>query len=239
MENTLTIQGVIFDVGGTLIYSNDNHFEPANAWSAANFLRSQGFKFDASAFTKGLVALRSTSPKGDADLKQINTTSEHLQLVAKRFGLELPPDVTSGLELAFVTPEACGAIALPGIQEVVKSLVGKVRLAVISNTRSHILIEETVKHLGLRDCFDTFVTSVSAGYRKPSPHIFRAVLDVWNLPPEQIVMIGDSPGKDVAGAKALEMKTIWLTTDSSETEACRADAVAKMPKDILEILKIW
>lgn len=233
------IQGVIFDVGSTLIYSNDNHFEPANAWSATNFLRSQGFEFDAAEFAKQLVDLRRGSPKGGADLKQINTTAQHLQLVAKQVGLELSDNLLPRLEHAFVTPEVYGAVALPGVQEVVKSLVGKVRLGVISNTRSHVLIEETVKHLGLRDCFDTFVTSVSAGYRKPSPRIFQAVLDDWKLPAEQIVMIGDSPSKDVAGAKALGMKTIWLTADSSETETGRADRVAKMPKDILEILEAW
>jgi FMN phosphatase YigB (HAD superfamily) len=233
------LQAVIFDVGGTLIYSNDNHFETANAWSAANFLRSRGFKFDTKEFSNQLVVLRSTSPKGDADLKQINTTFEHLQLVAKRFGLELSYDVMAGLEHAFITPEACGAVALPGIQEVVKSLVGKVRLSIISNTRSHVLIGETVKRLGLRGYFDLFITSVGAGYRKPSPHIFQTVLDVWKLPPENVVMIGDSPSKDVVGAKALGMNTIWLTTDAVETEALEADAVATMPKDILEILETW
>jgi HAD superfamily hydrolase (TIGR01509 family) len=233
------IQGVIFDVGGTLIYSNDNHFETANAWSAANFLRSQGFAFETANFAKQLVNLRGVSPKGDAELKQINTTLEHLHHVTKKIGLELPPDLLLKLELAFVTPEVYGAVALPGVQEVVKSLVGTVRLGIISNTRSHILIEETVKRLGLRDCFNTFVTSVSAGYRKPSMHIFQAVLDAWNLPPEHIVMIGDSPSKDVAGAKAVGMKTIWLTTNSSETETCRADAVARTPSEILAILEAW
>jgi HAD superfamily hydrolase (TIGR01509 family) len=233
------IQGVIFDVGGTLIYSNDNHFETANAWSAANFLRSQGFALDAANFAKQLVNLRGVSPKGDAELKQINTTLEHLHHVTKKMGLELSSDLLPKLELAFVTPEVYGAVTLPGVQEVVKSLFGTVRLGIISNTRSHILIEETVKHLGLRECFDSLVTSVSAGYRKPSTHIFQAVLDAWNLPPEQIVMIGDSPSKDVAGAKTLGIKTIWLTTNSSETETCRADAVARTPAEILEILEAW
>ncbi|MGL4611237.1 MAG: HAD family hydrolase [Trueperaceae bacterium] len=231
------IQGVIFDVGGTLIYANDNHFEPANAWSAATFLRSKGFNFDAETFARELVALRSTSPKGDADLKQINTTSEHLQLVAKRFGLELSHDVMAGLEHAFITPEALGATPLPGIQEVVKSLVGNVRLGVISNTRSHLLIEETVKHLGLLKWFDPFVTSVSTGYRKPSPRIFQTVLDAWKLPPETIVMIGDAPSKDVVGAKAVGMKTIWLRTDATETDGLGADATAETPSEILKTLE--
>jgi HAD superfamily hydrolase (TIGR01662 family) len=233
------IQGVIFDVGGTLIYSNDNHFEHANAWAAATFLRLQGFQLDAEKFTEQLVTFRKTSPKADAELRQINTTAEHLQTVSGHFGLHLSPELLLRLEQAFITPEAHGAIPIPDIQEVVRELHGRVKLAVISNTRSHILIEETVKHLGLRGCFDPFVTSVNSGYRKPSPRIFQNVLDVWKIPPEQVVMIGDSPSNDVAGAKTVGMKTIWLKVDSSETEAHRADAVAEMPKDILEILPAW
>jgi hypothetical protein len=51
------------------------------------------------------------------------------------------------------------------------------------------------------------------------------------------VIIGDSPSKYGVGAKTLRLKTIWLTTDTRETEADGADAIAKMPKDILGILK--
>jgi FMN phosphatase YigB (HAD superfamily) len=94
---------------------------------------------------------------------QINTTVEHLQKVAAKFELELSSEVLEQRELAFVTSEVHGSVSLSGIQEIVRSLVGKVRLGIISNTRSRFLIEETVKHLGLRECFDTFVTSVSAG----------------------------------------------------------------------------
>jgi phosphoglycolate phosphatase-like HAD superfamily hydrolase len=92
------IQGVIFDVGGTLIYSNDDHFEHANAWAAATFLRSQGFQVDAEQFTKHLVELRQISPKGDAELRQINTTAEHLQKVTAGFGIELSQDILGILE---------------------------------------------------------------------------------------------------------------------------------------------
>jgi HAD superfamily hydrolase (TIGR01509 family) len=235
----MNIKGVIFDVGGTLIYGSGNHFEHANAWAAATFLRSQGFQIDAEKFTERLVELRKTSPKGDKELRQINTTAEHLQKVLGHFGLELSPEMLLRLEQAFITPEAHGAIPIPDIQEVVQTLYSRVKLAVISNTRSHILIEETVKHLGLRDCFDPFVTSVSSGYRKPSPRIFQRVLDVWKLPPEQVVMIGDSPSNDIAGAEAVGMKTIWLKTDVTETTDIIADKITERARDILRLLEAF
>jgi HAD superfamily hydrolase (TIGR01509 family) len=233
------IFGIIFDVGDTLIYSNDDRFEHANAWAAATFLRSQGFQLDAEKFTEQLVNFRKTSPKADAELRQINTTAEHLQTVSSAFGLHLSPELLLRLEQAFITPEAHGAIPIPDIQEVVQTLHGRVKLAVISNTRSHMLIKETVKHLGLRDCFDPFVTSVSSGYRKPSPRIFQEVLDAWQVLPEKVVMISDSPSNDVAGARAVGMKTIWLKVDSSEVEVTEADSEANKARDITKILEGW
>ena len=46
MELDKSVEGVIFDVGGTLIYSNHQHFERANAWAAALTLRGWGYKLE-------------------------------------------------------------------------------------------------------------------------------------------------------------------------------------------------
>jgi HAD superfamily hydrolase (TIGR01509 family) len=170
-------------------------------------------------------------------LRQINTTAQHLGFVAKEFGIELTGETLAQSERAFVTPEACGSVVLPNIQNVVKHLHERFRLGIISNTRSHILIEEIVKQIGLENYFAPLVTSVSAGYRKPSSVIFQAVLDTWNVPAHQVVMIGDSLSKDSAGAKALGMKTIWLKMDSPDLPNDEADAVAEMPEDILGVLQ--
>ena len=232
------IKGIIFDVGGTLVYTNHDHFETSNAWMAANFLRSKGFRFDPEAFASRLVDIRRTLLKGDAELRQIGTTVQHLNLVAKEFAIELTGETLLQTEQAFVTPEACGSVALPGIPEVIKKLHERFKLGIISNTRSHILIEETLKYQGLLHYFDPLVTSVSAGYCKPSIVIFQTVLDSWKFLSQQVVMIGDSLSKDIAGAKPLGMKTVWLKTDSPDRVNQEADFVAEMPEDILTILQM-
>jgi len=107
-----------------------------------------------------------------------------------------------------VTPEACGSIALPGVLEVVWWLDGKVKLGIASNTRAHVLMEKTLERLGVREVFNPLVTSSGCGWRKPSPHIFRKVMDAWDTPADQVVMIGNSPTKDITGAKALGMRDI-------------------------------
>jgi HAD superfamily hydrolase (TIGR01509 family) len=237
------VRGVIFDVGGTLIWTNHDKFEEANPWrakeAAVNVLRSHGFAADGEALWHRLVALRQASLKEGEDFRQTGKTRDTLSELVARSGFTLSERLVDEAERAFIMPEAHGSVPLPGVVEVVRSLSKKVRLAVVSNTRSHLLIEETLRHLGLLSVFDPLVTSAACGWRKPSPRIFKGVLDAWGLPAHELVMIGDSPEKDVEGAKALGMRTLWLRQDAPEAYSHAADAQAYRPEDILEILAGW
>ena len=231
--------GAIFDVGGTLIYSNHQHFEHANAWAAALTLRGWGYNLEGETFARDLVELRRRSPKEGEDFRQINTTSEALIEVTKRYGIRLGKEEVGRLERAFYTPEIEGSVALPGIEEVVRALQLHVKLAVISNTRSHHLIDGTVRKLGVRECFHPFITSAAFGFRKPSSKLFEAVLEAWQLPAESVVMVGDSLRKDIAPARALGMRTLWQKMDVEADDDIRPDAVAKEPGSVLRIISSW
>lgn len=232
------IKGVIFDVGGTIIWKNGKRYLKANAWTASNYLRSLGYDFNHKEFSTRLESLQKDSPKTGQDLEQLNTTKEHITLLCKDFNIPLSEELLNEITKAFFIPEVAGAVALPEITQVIQSLKDKVSLAILSNTRSHILIVEILKKLGL-DGFDIIATSAKAGYRKPSPNFFRAVSDNWHYKPEEIVMIGDLPHKDVVGAKAMGMKSIWINIDSDYDDDYGADAIATSPKDILTILESW
>jgi len=232
------VRGVIFDVGGTIIWKNGKRYIKANAWTATNYLRSQGFKFDYKSFAERLELLQKDSAKSDHKLRQINTTREHLRMLAGDYGIDLSKELLDDVERSYISPEVAGAIALPGIVHVLEKLKGRVAIAVLSNTRSHALIAEILKKLQL-DMFDIVATSPSVGHRKPSPNIFKPIIDIWGFAAKEIVMIGDLPHKDIAGAKQLGLKSIWLTIDSAADDDYGADAVAKEPLEILDILNNW
>ena len=231
------VRGVVFDVGGTLVRSHGDTFEVACAEAAAGVFCAHGFRGDAETLRRDLTELRRVSPKEGPDYRQIHTTAWALRETARRYRLETDTAFLKRAEEAFVTPEAQGWRPLPGIHEVLDWLHGRVKLGVVSNTRSHLLVERTLEHLGVRALFDPVVTSAECGWRKPSPHIFGEVLDAWGLSPEQIVMIGDSPTKDVAGAKALGMRTVWLKFGLSGSAS--ADAEAATPLELPGILAAW
>ncbi len=163
----MTVSGVIFDVGGTLIRSNGDRFEAANALAAAAILCSRAPLGSSRTLPKTFLKVL-----GASCYRQVYTTRWALSELARRHGLGLDDATLERAEWAFVMPEVRGSVPLPGITEVVKALATRTKLAVVSNTRPHLLIEEIVKRFHLRVAFDPFVTSAGCGWRKPSPRIF-------------------------------------------------------------------
>lgn len=63
--------------------------------------------------------------------------------------------------------------------------------------------------LGLHHHFDHVFTYDDTGVRKPDPLPFRMALDELRVRPDQAVMIGDWPSRDIRGAKDLGLHTVW------------------------------
>jgi putative hydrolase of the HAD superfamily len=77
------------------------------------------------------------------------------------------------------------------------------------------LVSNTSRDLGhFVDTFsldvDAWVASGFHGMVKPSPSIFRAVLEALDTEPERAAMVGDSPQDDVEGARAIGMRAFLL-----------------------------
>lgn len=231
------VRGVIFDVGGTLVRSHGDAFEAACARAAADVFLSHGLRADAEGLARGLTELRRRSPKEGPDHRQLHTTAWALEETARRYGFPADGHVLDEAEAAFVAPEARGWTPQPGVHDVLGRLNGHVRLGIVSNTRSHLLVERTLAHLGVRALFNPVVTSAGCGWRKPSPRVFRELLEAWSLPAEQLVMVGDSPTKDVAGARALGMRAVWLKGDPDGPSD--ADAEIGELLELPDVLTAW
>ncbi len=68
-----------------------------------------------------------------------------------------------------------------------------------------------MQEIGLQEYFDPqkIAISIDLGSNKPDSYIFQYALDALNVKPEEAVMVGDSLGADVVGAKRLGMFAIW------------------------------
>lgn len=91
-------------------------------------------------------------------------------------------------------------------------------LGVVSSAVHHSFVEWAIRKMGLKDAFDSIVTSASAGYYKSSPEIFRQSLKELGAEPHRSVHVGDSLRWDVNGAMRAGIKAVWLRTGRVERQ---------------------
>jgi len=92
--------------------------------------------------------------------------------------------------------------------------------------------------LGLDSYFDTVVTLDDTGKKKPDPAPFRVVLQKLNVRPEECIMVGDWAERDIVGAKALNMTTVFARYgDDFNTANSGADFEINDPLELLAIVR--
>ncbi|WP_460305859.1 HAD family hydrolase [Actinocorallia aurea] len=115
-----------------------------------------------------------------------------------------------------IDPEALPALRL------LRSL--DIPIALVSNASSY--SETVLDELRLRPFFDSITLSYRIGRMKPHPDIYlRAVADI-SIPPESFAFVGDGGDDELAGARAIGMRTILLDRDLPHRHAAEADADA-------------
>jgi HAD superfamily hydrolase (TIGR01509 family) len=111
------------------------------------------------------------------------------------------------------------------------------RLAIVSNFYGNLLA--ACEEAGIRSHFSAAIDSADVGCVKPDPRIFQAALDALGARTEDAIFVGDSPGRDMAGARALGMQHILLRPnlegDGFEC-CCPGDRVIARLEDLAEAL---
>lgn len=115
-------------------------------------------------------------------------------------------------------------------------LGARYRLGLVSNFYGNL---ETVCHnTAIRSLFGVIVDSVRAGFSKPDPRIFMRALDGLGVAPPDATFVGDSAARDMAGARALGMRHIWLIADPPPPggPCCPGDAMIHSLTDVEALL---
>jgi len=94
-------------------------------------------------------------------------------------------------------------------EQVLHALKGRFRLALITNGAPDIQGAK-IDGSNLASFFETVIISGDYGFGKPDPRIFELALQRLKVAPDEAVMIGDNLNRDVAGAHAAGMFTIWI-----------------------------
>ena len=88
------------------------------------------------------------------------------------------------------------------------------RIGVVSNFYGN--LQAVLDEAGLSPSIGAAIDSTFVGCKKPDPRIFQAALDALGASPAEAVFVGDSMRRDMAGARAMGMRHVWLRPESTD-----------------------
>ncbi len=116
------------------------------------------------------------------------------------------------------------------------------RLAMISNAGDAQDVDTLVDQHGLRAYFEFILVSARVGIRKPDPRIFHMALERLGSAPEQALMVGDTLGADILGARHAGIRSAWITRradrpdNRDHEDTIRPDFTIATLKELLKIV---
>jgi HAD superfamily hydrolase (TIGR01662 family) len=99
------------------------------------------------------------------------------------------------------------------------------KIGLLSNSARD--LEEFVAHHGL--VVDAVLTSGVHGKTKPHETIFRRMLELLEIAPEEAVMVGDTLEDDIEGAHAVGMRAVLVDREGRFPERERLDDLRGLP----------
>jgi phosphoglycolate phosphatase-like HAD superfamily hydrolase len=207
-------RGVIFDVDGTLIDSNDGH---AHAWVDALCEYGHRVPF---ARIRPLIGMG-----GDKLMPEVigvaEDSPEGKAISGRRAG------IFRSLQLPDVRP-------FPKARELVERLERDGLKVTVASSASKEDLVALLDKAGLRHLAEDGASKDDAARSKPDPDIVHAALARLGLPPAEVVMVGDTP-YDVEAAKRAGIGAIAVRCGGHWTDADFAGAAAIYdgPADLL------
>jgi HAD superfamily hydrolase (TIGR01509 family) len=176
------LRAVILDVDGTLIDSNDAH---AHAWVDA--CGEQGFQV---AFGD---ARRLIGMGGDKVLPRLTGLSEEDER-----GARLKERRGEIFRERYLT----GLSAFPAARDLLERLKSDGLILAVATSASAEDLKPLLERAGIADLIDQRTNSDDAEESKPDPDIVRAALRRAGVPPDESVMLGDTPYDVEASGRA-------------------------------------
>lgn len=207
------ISGVILDIDGTLIDSNDAH---ARAWEIA--LKEHGYTvpFDRIRALIGLGAdhllpaacgVKKDDPEGEALVRL------HRQIFQERFLESLRP--------------------FPGARALLEEFRARgMKLAAASSSTASDL-RAALEQARLDDLLDTTISADDTARSKPNPDLIQTALAALKLAERDVIMVGDTP-YDIEAAQAAGIDIVAFTCGGWDVAALKgAVEIYTGPHDLL------
>lgn len=212
------VKGLIFDYGGTLD-TNGVHWFHIFRQVYARYLPSMAEDQlrEAYVYAERYLATHRVIEPGD----------DFLAMLRKKVALQVGQlSAASSVDVESIAVD-CDAMVRANMRQthrVLDALSVRYPMVLVSNFYGN--IHAVLRSYGLDGYFMKVIESAIVGVRKPDPRIFALGVEALGLQPEEIVVVGDSYGKDIVPAHSLGCRTVWLkgmgwsTSDESSDVAC-------------------
>jgi putative hydrolase of the HAD superfamily len=232
----MPIRALLFDLDDTLLETHHAHREAMLAacrsasdahphWTAEQFVE---------AFTQAYREIERQLEAGTLQLTsnmsfRTRTWEETLR------ACDLLPDLAEHLARVYLVERRKRYRLYDDVPAALDELAKEYRLVIVTNGLGE-LQREKIAAVRLERWFPHAAVSGELGSWKPDPGIFRHALEMAETRPEEAVMIGDALERDVRGAQALGIRTIWMRRYAHlepiagiEPDACLEDMSALGP----------
>ena len=208
------VQGVILDVDGTLVLSNDAH---AQAWVDAYAAYGYEVSFDKVRPLIGMGGdqlMPEVTPelnKEEGDGKAISERRKELMI--NRYGPTLPPT--------------------KGARQLIERMKDEGLKLIIGSSATSQELEVLLKSAAIDGLIDQVTSSSDAEASKPAPDIVEAALQKLEMQPSEVLMLGDTP-YDIQSATAAGVGVIAVRCGGfNDADLAGAKAIYDDPADLL------
>jgi HAD superfamily hydrolase (TIGR01509 family) len=212
------IKGILFDIDGTLLNSNDAH---ANAWR--NALNHFGYQitFDEIRVLIGMGGDR-LLPAVVPGLDVKHGKGKEINEYRKSY---------------FLSQEAPDLQPNDGARELIQACLSEGLRLVIATSASGDEVETLLTAARVRDLIHDYTTASDVVQSKPAKDIVTAALEKIGLPKDEVIMVGDTP-YDIAAAKKTGIQTVAFRSGGfSDSQLEGALEVFDSPHDMHQHLQ--
>ena len=223
----MTIKAIFFDAGNTLVFPTlERTLAPL---AARDIFPSQQQLHASERFAKRKLDAARLAPGAGHGVDAQYWDEYYSHLLGQ---LKISDEALQSALVANSRVSANWSTVPPDTTEVLASLAGRFRLAVISNSDGR--IKDSLRAVGLAEYFETFTDSGNVGHEKPHPAIFTAGLRSLGVSAAESTYVGDIYSVDHVGATNAGMDAILMDVCGAyrERDLARIENLAELEQKI-------
>ena len=219
------IRAVLFDLHGTLAYVEN----PVSDFEISDYLFSRGYEVS----PQQLRAAWFYVSMIDYPKYGYKSWRSYFSRILWRLGVKVDRETLDWIVRSLSSrpyklyPDAAEAV--------IKAKENGLKTAIVT-TIAYFQFKEAIQPI--KNYIDFVMTGYEAKCDKSNPRMYRKILEILRVKPEEAVMIGDNIPIDIILPKKLGMKTILLNRSKNKIECKQADVIVNNLKQAIEAITI-